>query len=190
MYNVEQYVMAYRADHDEIKALLPEGYESLRPVLRINVEVITDPEGYDPEYIYIEFNTPVAAAGKRGWLNLTAWDNEWTDIVGIKGEEFTRFIADFDGTEFLDIEFRGTGREGGCPKENDNDGIFFIEADSGDTTFAEAEEILEHKEYCDCKFTWQMPDSDDFTDKPELIRQAAGIKCDEVLGAYRVNFIR
>jgi len=34
------------------------------------------------------------------------------------------------------------------------------------------------------------PDSDDFTDKPELIRQAAGIKCDEVLGAYRVNFIR
>ena len=35
---IKQYVMAYRANENEIKRLLPPGFESLRPVLRINVE--------------------------------------------------------------------------------------------------------------------------------------------------------
>ncbi len=48
---VEQYVMAYGAEQDRIRAILPDGYESLRPVLRINAEVRDDITGY------VEFNT-------------------------------------------------------------------------------------------------------------------------------------
>ena len=36
---VEQFVMAYGAEQDRLRALLPEGFASLRPVLRINAEV-------------------------------------------------------------------------------------------------------------------------------------------------------
>lgn len=36
---VEQFVMAYGAEQDRLRALLPEGFTSLRPVLRINAEV-------------------------------------------------------------------------------------------------------------------------------------------------------
>lgn len=36
---VEQFVMAYGAEQDRLRALLPEGFTSLRPVLRINTEV-------------------------------------------------------------------------------------------------------------------------------------------------------
>ena len=61
---VEQYVMAYGAEQDRLRALLPEGFVSLRPVLRINAEV------RDNEAGYLEFNTPVEKDGKRGWLNI------------------------------------------------------------------------------------------------------------------------
>ena len=36
---VEQFVMAYGAEQDRLRALLTEGFASLRPVLRINAEV-------------------------------------------------------------------------------------------------------------------------------------------------------
>ena len=52
---VEQFVMAYYAEQDRLRALLPEGFVSLRPVLRINAEVRDGVQGY------VEFNT----AGKR-----------------------------------------------------------------------------------------------------------------------------
>jgi len=190
MYYIEQFVMAYRADHDKIKKLLPEGYESLRPVLRINVEVINDIDGMEGEQVYVEFNTPVASAGMRGWLNLVTWESMWTDIFSMTDGKFTRFTADFDGTEFLDITYTRTGREGGCPHENDNDGIFFIDAATGETEFFEAEEILENKEYCDCEFRWLSPESDFFSDKPDLARQAMAIEPEEILGAYVVEFER
>ena len=49
---VEQFVMAYRGNHDEIKALLPKGFESLRPVLRINAEILTDSKAGEQGTIY------------------------------------------------------------------------------------------------------------------------------------------
>ena len=58
---VEQFVMAYGVEQDRLRALLPEGFESLRPVLRINGEIR---EG-DPESVYIELNTAVEACGQR-----------------------------------------------------------------------------------------------------------------------------
>lgn len=50
---VEQFVMAYGAEQDRLRALLPEGFASLRPVLRINAEVRDGVQGY------VEFNTAV-----------------------------------------------------------------------------------------------------------------------------------
>lgn len=58
---VEQFVMAYKVDQDRVRALLPEGFQSLRPVLRINAEIC---EGE----VYIEFNTPVAALARKHYL--------------------------------------------------------------------------------------------------------------------------
>ena len=39
---VEQFVMAYRVEQDRIRAMLSPGFVSLRPVLRINAEIIDD----------------------------------------------------------------------------------------------------------------------------------------------------
>lgn len=36
---VEQFVMAYKVEQDKIRAMLPKGFASLRPVLRINCEI-------------------------------------------------------------------------------------------------------------------------------------------------------
>ena len=49
---VEQYVMAYGIEQDRIRAIIPEGFVSLRPVLRINAEIQDDSNGY------LEFKTP------------------------------------------------------------------------------------------------------------------------------------
>ena len=57
---IEQFVMAYEAEQDRLRALLPEGFVSLRPVLRINAEIRNGNEGY------VEFNTPVERDGVRG----------------------------------------------------------------------------------------------------------------------------
>ena len=54
---VEQYVMAYGVEQDRIRAILPDGFTSLRPVLRINAEIRDDREGY------VEFNVPVERDG-------------------------------------------------------------------------------------------------------------------------------
>lgn len=64
---IEQFVMAYEAEQDRLRALLPEGFVSLRPVLRINAEIRNGNEGY------VEFNTPVERDGVRGWLNIGFW---------------------------------------------------------------------------------------------------------------------
>lgn len=36
---IEQFVMAYGVEQDRLRALLPGGFSSLRPVLRINAEI-------------------------------------------------------------------------------------------------------------------------------------------------------
>ena len=77
---VKQFVMAYEVEHDKIKKLLYDEFESLRPVLRINIEIRKENLGSEAEdeMVRIEFNTPVAARGKRGWLNLRTWDSTGT----------------------------------------------------------------------------------------------------------------
>lgn len=73
---VEQYVMAYEVEQDRLRALLPAGFVSLRPVLRINGEIRRGPK----ETAYLELNTPVEGHGKRGWLNVGHWDSRTAEL--------------------------------------------------------------------------------------------------------------
>lgn len=183
---VKQFVMAYRADHENIKSLLKDGFTSLRPVLRINVEIIAGEA--EKEHVRIEWNTPVAAEGKRGWLNLHTWESADTKIdyeilqkhVGERtagSETAVKGVTFQFKTEFLTIEYTGVGLVGGCPAEDDNDGCFYLKGD--EYIFVESESIDGFKEYCDCAFQWTKP----YLDGMKL-------PAEELLGAYKVEFDR
>ena len=184
---VEQYVMAYGAEQDRLRALLPEGFVSLRPVLRINAEIRDDKRGY------LEYNTPVEKDGNRGWLNIGFWE----DVPFEKEGKKTTFC-----TEKLVISYTGVGVEGSCPAEKDNDGCYFGEA------FHPAEKITANKEYCDCQFRWfvengasgestgvtlpAFPEEEKnvYPKEAFTVENAAKIPCTQVLGAYVVEFER
>lgn len=193
---VEQFVMAYLVEHDRIRAMLPEGYTSLRPVLRINVEIRSD------DVCYLEFNTPVSAKGRRGWLNIRYWKSSSSDDLSYKREGKT---VTFTLPE-LEISFTGTGIEGGCPAEKDNEGCFYI---GDDTEFRPAEVIDQNKEFCDCAFAWRFgpedargesegrtipafeePETKQYEPCAFTAENAAKIPCRQVLGSYRVRFRR
>lgn len=193
---VEQFVMAYGVEQDRLRAFLPEGFVSLRPVLRINGEIRTN----GTETYYLELNTPVEARGKRGWLNVAHWDSEHTDLTCKREGKAVTFQ-----TPFLQITYTGTGAVGGCPAEKDNDGCFFLEE-----TFRPAEIIDQKKEFCDCAFSWHFTETDakgvsvngktlsaipteakiTYPKQPFTAETAAAIPCEQILGAYMVRFER
>lgn len=113
---VEQFVMAYGVEQDRLRAFLPEGFVSLRPVLRINGEIRTN----GMETYYLELNTPVEARGKRGWLNVAHWDSEHTDLTCKREGKAVTFQ-----TPFLQITYTGTGAVGGCPAEKTTMAVSF-----------------------------------------------------------------
>ena len=191
---VEQFVMAYGAEQDRIRAMLPAGFESLRPVLRINAEI------RDERAVYVEFNTPVAAEGRRGWLNIASWTGS-TDDLSFRREGKTVYIH----APFLELTYTGVGIEGGCPAEKDNDGCFY----GNGREFRPAEKIDANKEFCDCEFAWHFAGGDArgksegktlpaFCEEPSCKydssaftpENAAKIPCRQVLGAYIVRFER
>ena len=204
--DVEQFVMAYGIEQDRIRAMLPDGYTSLRPVLRINAEI------RNGKMLYLEFNTPVEADGRRGWLNIDNWKSTNDDV------SFEKVITGDEGTgsgrretvhitsPFLKLSYTGTGIQGGCPAENDNEGCYYI---GNDLEFRPAEKIEEPREFVDCEFEWTFnpgdahgrsegktipayntPEKTPYA-KIELIAEnAAAIPCQQVLGAYIVKFIR
>lgn len=90
--HVEQFVMAYGVEQDRLRAILPEGFSSLRPVLRINAEIRDGKTGY------LKFNTAVQKGDLRGWLNIGFRD----DVPFAREGKAIRFCADF-----LEIEFTG-----------------------------------------------------------------------------------
>ena len=51
--------MAYGIEQDRVRAILPEGFVSLRPVLRINAEIRDEKNGY------VEFNMPIEKDGRK-----------------------------------------------------------------------------------------------------------------------------
>lgn len=187
---VQQFVMAYGVEHDRLRAILPEGFVSIRPVLRFNGEIRDDQTGY------LEFNTAVEKDGIRGWLNIGFWE----DIPFVRqGKKVTFQNA------LLEISFAGVGIEGGCPAEKDNAGCFFL----GDQEVLRlAETVTSRKEFCDCAFRWKTPEGA-FGESigktlpacPEEIKtrypkqaftvaNAAAIPCKQVLGTYVVEFER
>ena len=136
---VEQFVMAYGAEQDRLRALLPEGFASLRPVLRINAEVRDGKTGA------LEFNTAAEKADNRGWVNIGRWD----DVPFTKDGKKTTFTL-----PELTISFTGVGIEGGCPAEKDNVGCYYLK--DGTFTLVPAEKITANKEFCDCEFAWRF----------------------------------
>ena len=183
--------MAYGVEQDRLRAILPDGFTSLRPVIRINAEI------RDGKSAYLEVNTAVAAAGRKGWCNIRVLSDVTFDQ---KGQTTTL------RNEELEISFSKVGIRGGCPAEKDNDGCFYIGRD--EKCFAPAEKVDVPKEFCDCGFRW-------LTDKgtsgqsvgetlPAILEpvqtvypkayfcleNAAKIPCRQVLGAYAVKFIR
>ena len=188
---IEQFVMAYGVEQDRLRAILPEGFSSLRPVLRLNAELRDGKTGY------VELNTAVAHDGKRGWVNIGFWEN-----VPFTREGKTVTFQ----TDFLRLSFTATGTEGGCPAERDNDGCFFP---NGTPALRPPETVAVNKEFCDCAFRWSfrgdnahgvsigmtlpaIPEAaaveypkEDFTPQ-----NAAAIPCRQVLGAYVVRFQR
>ena len=189
---VEQYVMAYGVEQDRLRAMLPEGFQSLRPVLRFNAEVRDGKRGY------VEFNTAATFDGKRGWLNIGYWED-----VPFTREGKTVVFE----TDFLRLSFTGVGAVGGCPAEKDNDGCFFL-GDEG-PVLRPAEAVTVNKEFCDCAFQWRFRETDARgvsigKTLPAIPTEArtvypmvectpengAAIPCQQVLGAYRVEFLR
>lgn len=108
---------------------MPEGFVSLRPVLRINAEVRDGKSGY------VEFNTAAEKYGKRGWLNIGHWED-----VPFSREGGTVTFR----TDFLELSFTGVGIEGSCPAEKDNDGCFFL---GDEARLRPAEQITANKEF-------------------------------------------
>lgn len=189
--NVEQFVMAYEVEQDRLRAFLPAGFKSLRPVLRINAEV------RDGRCGYAEFNTPVEKDGRKGWLNIDCW----TDVPFAQHGKTTVFK-----TSFLEISFTGVGIEGSCPAEKDNAGCYFINAAE---ELRKPEKITANKEFCDCSFNWKFTEADACgksmgktlpaypTEAKNIYprvafsaENAAKIPCIQVLGAYTIRFER
>lgn len=188
---VEQFVMAYGVEQDRLRAFLPEGFSSLRPVLRINAEVQNGKSGY------VELNTAVEKDGNKGWLNI----GYWTDVPFEQDGKTTRFKS-----EFLEISFTGVGIEGSCPAEKDNAGCYFVDKEE---RLRKPENITANKEFCDCSFTWKFTENDAYGKSigktlpayPEEVKNiypkesfsvenAAKIPCVQVLGTYKVCFER
>ena len=187
---VEQFVMAYSAEQDRLRAILPDGFKSLRPVLRINAEII------DCKTAYLEFNTAIEKDGIKGWLNIDCWH-----AVDFEKNGKTTVFR----TDALYISFAAVGIQGACPAEKDNAGCFFLP----NTNLRLPETITANKEFCNCAFKWDFDNKgasgksigktlpavataiqniypkSDFT-----LKNAAAIPCQQVLGAYKVEFDR
>ena len=189
---VEQYVMAYGIEQDKIRAILPDGFISIRPVVRINAEV------RDDKYGYLEFNTAVEKDGKRGWINIGYWEN----IPYQKEGKTTTFENDS-----IKITFKGVGIEGGCPAEKDNAGCYYKSKEM--YKLLAAERIQEKKEFCDCEFEWKLGEGSAhgvsigktlpaipaevkkiYPREAFTVENAAKIACEQVLGTYKVIFDR
>lgn len=201
---VEQFVMAYGVEQDRLRALLPENFTSIRPVLRINAEIRREDDGNcreKKESVYLEFNTAVEAYGKRGWLNVGHWDSEFGDLSYERNGKAVTFSL-----PFLTITYTGVGIEGSCPAEKDNAGCYFL----GERIILRpAEQLTANKEFCDCEFAWKFTEGDAHGvsigktlpafpteqkvqyEKREFIPQnAAAIPCEQVLGSYKIMFER
>lgn len=189
---IEQFVMAYGAEQDRLRALMPNGFESLRPVLRINAEIRGGKSGY------IELNTAVRCGDFKGWLNIARFEDVPFSVDG-KTVLFEM--------PFLAVSFSKTGALGSCPAEKDNDGCLVHKANS--YILVPPERIEANKEFCDCSFAWHLQNGGAhgkstgktlpaiptevktvYPKQALTAENAAQIPCLAVLGSYTVSFER
>ncbi len=185
---ITQFVMAYSVEQDRLRAMLPSGFESIRPVLRINAEIT------DSKTAYIELNTAVSFEGhKKGWLNIFSCDEV---CFSLEGNTVTF------KTDSIEITFTKTGIKGSCPAEKDNDGCVFLMP----YRVRPALIIDSQKEFCDCAFSFSggafglsqgktLPAvfqeiCNVYPKKQLTLQNAASIPCVQVLGSYTVSFER
>lgn len=188
---VDQFVMAYSVEHDRLRSILPAGFISLRPVLRINAEIRNGRTGY------VEFNTAIESRDKKGWLNIGFWD----DVPFVQKGKSTIFKS-----ELLNITFTATGTRGECPSEKENEGCYFSQKGF---EIRPPEAIHVNKEFCDCEFIWLFEEGgahgvsigkilpaipqevqNVYPKQNFTVKNAAMIPCEQVLGAYTVKFDR
>ncbi len=187
--DIRQFVMAYSVEQDRLRAALPDGFFSLRPVLRINAEII------DGEKAHLEFNTAVEIDGKKGWLNIAVWDN-----IAFSEDEKSATFKSND----IEIIFKPVGIKGSCPAEKDNCGCWFLP----NFILRKPEIITSEKEFCDCSFKWNFENGANGKSIGKTLpaipteikkiypkidfspKSFAEIKCEQVLGSYVVNFTR
>lgn len=196
---VQQFVLAYQVEQDRLRALLPQGFESLRPVVRINAERRQTAQG---EELYLEVNTPVASRGKRGWLNAGRWQTPDTELSYTQSGPTHTFR-----TPFLTLTHTQVGLQGGCPAEGDNQGCFYLQPEE---TFVPTEKITANRDFSDVSFRWTFTPADaqgqshgegsrpayptdpkiTYPKHPLTPEALAAIPCQQVLGAYTVTFLR
>lgn len=186
---IEQYILSYRVNQDMLRAILPEGFTSLKPVLRLKAEV------YDNQGTYLEFNTPAEKDGKKGWLNISSWNELRFER---DGKKCTFRLP------FLDLSFESVGIMGPAPSLGELKGTFFT---GRKEVFREDEEIHAEKEFCDSRFIWKFTDDDargtghgpTVKVEPEEVKEilpkkdftvfnAAAVPCIEVVESYGVMY--
>ena len=111
---VEQFVMAYGVEHDRLRALLPEGYTSLRPVLRINAEIrdgrrayVEPNDAFAQYFIGQSYLAPVSTA-QVGIFNVTF-------EPGCRNNWHVHHAAQGGGQILICIAGRGYYQEDGQP---------------------------------------------------------------------------
>lgn len=190
---IEQYVMAYGAEQDRLRALMPDGFVSLRPVLRFNAE-LRDGRAY------LELNLAVEGRGVRGWVNAAHWSEADSELSFERRGRTAVFTI-----SLVTLSFTPVGVRGGCPAERDNGGCFFL----GERTELRPPEVITaEKEFCDCEFEWlfeggargvsigktlpAIPTEPrvSYERLPLTARNVGAIPCLGVLGAYKVEFER
>ena len=176
--SVERFVLEYRVGReDRLRSVMPEGFESLRPVFRIVSEI------RDDSVLYLELNTPVAADGRKGWLNIANWKSTNDDIAFSREGGTVRISS-----PFLELEYAGTGAEGRRPDEADDEGCYYR---GNDVEFRPAEKPEGNWERCECTFSWKFDAAGKQDDKPALTAEyAASIPCGQILASSILRFIR
>ena len=124
--------MARGVEQDRLSALLPDGFTSLHPVMRINAEIRSGSGGC------LEPNTPVEFEGNKGWVIIAFGER----IPFARSGKTVVFKPDF-----LEICFTGVGIEGSRLAEKDNIGRYFP---GSPVTLRKAEIIKSRKKFCVC----------------------------------------
>ena len=81
--HVQQFVMAYGVEQDRLRALLPEGFRPLRPVLRINAEI---------------------RDGKTAWVEVSITINDQTETESLAVMDFRNKSIPIDTITSADAE--------------------------------------------------------------------------------------